>query len=113
MITPAGKECRFYYQDFHRGHSAQECRLVEQNPNSEPWKPKDCQECPVPGILLANSSPNLVLEAKISKGFMGFNRQMKVKASCSRHLIDVTEPHIGCPKCAQEKPGFQDLFGEG
>ncbi len=28
MINPAGQECRFYYQDFHRGRSEQECRLV-------------------------------------------------------------------------------------
>lgn len=112
MITPAGKECRFYYQDFHRGHSRQECRLIDQNPQSEPWKPEDCQTCIVPSILLANSSPDLVLEAKITKGFMGFNRKMKVTASCSRHLVKVSEPHIGCPQCAQEKPGFQDLFGE-
>jgi hypothetical protein len=110
MITPAGKECRFYYQDFHRGHSTQECRLVDQNPTSEPWRPKDCESCPVPGILLANSSPNLVLEASIKKSFM--SRKLKVKASCSRHLIDVDEPHIGCLKCAAEKPGFQALFGE-
>ncbi len=113
MITPAGKECRFYYQDFHRGHSAQECRLIDQNQKSEPWKPDDCQTCPVPGILLANSSPDLVLEASIKKGFMGLNRKMTVKATCSRHLIDVPEPHIGCSKCAKEKPGFQDLFGAG
>jgi len=112
MITPDGKDCHFYYQDFHRGHSAQECRLIGQSPNSEPWKPDDCLMCQVPNILLANSSPNLVLEANISKGFMGFNRKMKVKASCSRHLIDVVEPQVGCPECAQEKPGFQDLFGK-
>jgi len=25
----------------------------------------------------------------------------------------VPEPHVGCPKCAREKPGIRDLFGEG
>ncbi|PIE82072.1 MAG: hypothetical protein CSA11_01870 [Chloroflexi bacterium] len=113
MMTPAGKECRFYYQDFHRGHAVQECRLVKHNQKSEPWKPDDCRSCPVPGILLANSNPNLVLDARIKKGFMGFNRKLIVRAICSRHLIDVLEPHVGCPKCAAERPGFQDLFGEG
>lgn len=112
MITPTGKECRFYYQDFHRGHSAQECRLVEQNQSSDPWKPEDCEACPVPGILLANNSSHLVLEATVKKGIMGLNRKLKVRASCSRHLIDVSEPHIGCLKCAEERPGFQDLFGQ-
>jgi hypothetical protein len=112
MITPAGKECQYYYQDFHRGHSAQECRLIEQNPASRPWKPEDCTTCPVPGILMSNSSPDLVLKVTVKKGRFGLNRKLSVHAFCSRHLIDVPEPHVGCPKCAEEKPGFQELFGD-
>src|SRR5688572_8219728 len=27
MRTPAGKECDFYYEDFHRGRELQECRI--------------------------------------------------------------------------------------
>jgi hypothetical protein len=60
--------------------------------------------------LLANSSPNLVLQATVRKGLLGFNRRVEVKASCSRHLIPVQNPHVGCPKCAQEKPGLKALF---
>ncbi|HRQ36585.1 MAG TPA: hypothetical protein PLD25_01580 [Chloroflexota bacterium] len=112
MITPAGKECRFYYQDFHRGHSLQECRIVQANPKSKPWKPTDCQQCPVPEILLANSSPDLVLEGGIKAGLMGMNRRMEVKAFCSKHLVDVPEPQVGCRQCALEKPGLRELFGE-
>ncbi len=112
MVTPAGKECRFYYQDFFRGRSEQECRLVRNNPESADWKPGDCTDCPVPEILLANSSPDLVLEGKIKKGFMGMSRRVEVTAFCSRHLIDVSKPQVGCPQCAQEKPGFQELFGD-
>jgi hypothetical protein len=112
MRTPAGKECIFYYQDFHRGASTQECRLVDANPKSEAWKPSDCAACPVPGILLANSNPNLILEASIKKGFLGLNRRIEVHASCSRHLIDVPEPHIGCLQCAREKPGLRELLDE-
>lgn len=110
METPAGKECRFYYQNFHRGHSDQECRLIQANPNSPEWKPKDCFNCPVPEILQANSNPNLVLEGRIRKGFLGFNRRVEVTAFCSRHLIDVSTPHVGCPQCAQERPGIRELF---
>ena len=110
MKTPAGTECRFYYENFHRGRSEQECRLIDANPNSDAWKPEDCAKCPVPAILQANSDPNLVLEAKISKGFLGFGRKIEVKAFCSKHLIDVPEPRIGCPKCAKEKPGLDELF---
>ena len=112
MRTPAGKECQFYYQDFHRGASTQECRLIDANPNSEAWKPGDCANCPVPGVLMANSSPHLVLEATIKKGLFGLNRRIELRASCSRHLIDVPEPHVGCVKCAREKPGLSVLLSE-
>ena len=110
METPYGQECRFYYQNFHRGKSDQECRLIPANPNSPEWRPRDCEECPVPAILRANSSPDLVLEGTISKGLLGFNRRVEVKAFCSKHLIDVPKPHVGCPQCAREKPGLAELF---
>lgn len=111
MITPAGQECRFYYQDFHRGRSEQECRLIMNNPHSAEWRPSDCAICPVPEILRANSSPDLVLQATIKKGILGFNRHIEVTAFCSRHLIDVPKPQVGCPECAKEKPGLEELFG--
>jgi len=112
MITPAGQECRFYYQNFHRGHSDQECRLIQVNAHSQEWRPRDCAACPVPGILLANSNPNTVLEGTIKSGLLGFNRRVEVKAFCSKHLIDVPQPHVGCTQCALEKPGLRQLFGE-
>ena len=112
MRTPAGKECRFYYENFHRGRSDQECRLIDGNPSSEAWHPNDCQSCPVPAILAANSDPNLVLEGAVKKGFLNmFGRRIELKAFCSKHLVDVPEPKVGCPQCAREKPGLQDLFG--
>lgn len=111
MITPAGKECRFYYEDYHRGHEAQECRLIQANVNSLEWQPKDCSHCPVPGILAANNSPHLVLEATVKKGFLGLGRTVEVAAFCSKHLIDVPEPIVGCPQCARERPGLDQLFG--
>ena len=112
MRTPAGQECRFYYENFHRGRSDQECRLLDANPkNKIKWHPSDCAKCPVPAILQANSSPDLVLEAKLSKGFMNlFGRKVEIRAFCSKHLIDVAEPRVGCPQCAREKPGLSDLF---
>jgi hypothetical protein len=72
----------------------------------------DCYNCPVPDIIQANNSPDLVLEGTIKKGLLGFNRRVEVTAFCSRHLIDVPKPQVGCPKCAQERPGLQELFGE-
>lgn len=85
---------------------------MQGNSRSAEWKPSDCENCPVPDILLANSSPHLVLEGTIKKGVLGLNRHMEVTAFCSKHLIDVPKPHVGCPKCALEKPGLQELFGE-
>ena len=111
MINPAGQECRFYYQDYHRGRNEQTCRLIDGNPSSPDWQPKDCTNCPVPGILRANSSPNLVLQATVKKGLFGLNRHVEVTAFCSKHLIDVPKPHVGCPACAKEKPGLEELFG--
>jgi hypothetical protein len=110
MRTPAGKECRFYYQNFHRGRSIQECRLIQRNPRSPAWRPKDCFNCPIPDILRANSSPHLVLEGTVKKGFLGFNRRVEVSAFCSRHLVDVPNPQVGCPQCAMERPGLSQLF---
>lgn len=112
MKTPAGQECRFYYENFHRGRDDQECRLIQGNPKSPDWRPRDCTDCPVPGILQANSSPDLVLEAVVKAGFMGFSRRIEVRAFCSKHLVDVPRPHVGCPKCALEKPGLSQLFQE-
>lgn len=86
---------------------------MQANPKSKPWKPTDCQTCPIPEILLANSSPNLVLEGGIKVGLMGMNRRMEVNAFCSKHLVDVPEPQVGCKQCALEKPGLRELFGEG
>ena len=112
MQNPAGRECHFYYEDYHRGNDVQECRLIANNVESSPWKPKDCATCPVPEILQANSSPDLVLEGSIAKGFLGINRHVEVTAFCSLHLIDVPKPQVGCPQCALDKPGLRELFGE-
>ena len=60
MKTPAGKECKHYYQDFHRGRDIQECRLAKRNLDSEKWHPDDCSKCPVPEILMANADPDIV-----------------------------------------------------
>lgn len=110
MNTPDGRECRFYYQDYFRGRAVQECRLIKLNPRSPEWRASDCASCPVPDILLANGNPDLVLEAAVKKGVLGMGRRVEVSAFCSRHLIDVPKPAAGCPKCAAERPGLQDLF---
>lgn len=112
MRTPAGKECRFYYADFHRGRSTEECRLIAANPRSPSWRPKDCFVCPVPEILAANSNPDMVLEGTVRQGILGLGRRVEVNAFCSRHLVDVEEPRVGCRQCVLERPGLEHLFGD-
>lgn len=109
MRTPAGKECRHYYADFARGRAVQECRLARQNPDSQPWSPKLCAQCPVPDILHANSSPNLQLTLTIAPRLLGLGRKVTVKAECLRHRSDIADPFVGCPQCNAERPGL-DAF---
>jgi hypothetical protein len=105
MITPAGTECRYYYADYFRGRERQECRLIDQNPRSEGWKPELCRGCPVPGILRANACPHLVLEGSVVKRFLGLKRQVIVSAVCAKYLTEVPEPHVGCGHCHEERAG--------
>ncbi len=109
MITPAGDECRFYYEDYHRGREIQECRLIGRNPESEPWQPSLCSSCPVPSILRANASPNLALEGKVVRRFY-FQKRVEVFAVCSKHLVELPDPHIGCSQCRAESPGAEAIL---
>jgi hypothetical protein len=108
MRTPAGKECRYYYQDFHRGRNVQECRLIKENPASMPWHPSDCAKCPVPEILKANASANLELTLTVKPRLLVF-RQLQVEASCIKHHTVIEDPFVGCPACNAERPGL-DVF---
>lgn len=109
MRTPAGKDCRHYYQDFHRGRNVQECRLIKANRDSMPWRPRDCSKCPVPEILYANSSPDLELTVTVRPQFLGLGRQLEVSAYCSKHRCPVEDPMTGCGHCNAERPGL-DVF---
>lgn len=110
MRTPAGTECDYYYEDFNRGRSIQECR-IPKNENSAHWKPEYCAKCQVPGILRANASPDLILELNIKQTLLGFGRKLEVRAWCRRHEVDIEDPYIGCPICAEERPGL-NLFAQ-
>jgi hypothetical protein len=109
MRTPAGRECKHYYEDFHRGRNIQECRLIKVNLESKRWHLNDCVKCPVPVILHANASPDMELKVSVETRFLGFGRHIKVEASCLRHRIPIPDPHIGCPQCASSRDGL-DLF---
>jgi hypothetical protein len=113
MRTPAGKECRYYYEDFHRGRNRQECRLLQRNPRSEAWRPNDCKNCPVPDILWANASEHLQLEATIRPGFLGIGRHVEVTARCSKHNVEIPDPYVGCEQCAAERPDLSTFLQQG
>ena len=99
MRTPAGSECPHYFEDFHRGRNRQECRLVAQNPRSQPWQPDLCSGCSVPRIVLANACPHLVLHAQVRPRLLGLGRKVEVVAECRLSLATVAEPEIGCGRC--------------
>lgn len=109
MRTPAGRDCRHYYEDFHRGRNIQECRLIKGNPSSLPWQAKYCARCPVPDILNANASPNLELTLSVQPRLLGLGRRLVVAASCLKHQKPIADAYVGCPECNAEKPGM-DLF---
>ena len=108
MRTPAGKECRHYYEDYNRGRNIQECRLIKSNPDSMPWRPVDCSKCPVPAILYANASPLLELKLTVKTGFLGFRRNLSVEAFCGGKPLPLEEAYTGCDDL-KSSPGL-DLF---
>jgi len=113
--TPYGQECRFYFQDYFRGRSKQECRLlarnavarnaVARNAASERWEPSLCRACPVPAILRDNACPNMALEAQVKRGFLGLTRRVEVLAVCTLTATEVREPRVGCGHCHEHRPG--------
>jgi hypothetical protein len=101
MITPAGKDCKYYYEDFHR-RSFQECRLIARNPESPSWTPDLCGKCPVPDILRDNRCEHMLLKATVVSQFLVM-RRVKVDAYCEKHQRVIAEPRIGCGECARER----------
>ena len=110
MITPYGQHCRYYYQDFYRGRSTQECRLLQRRPQEERWEPSLCRGCRVPGILRANACPNMVLEGRIVRRFL-FWRRVAVSAFCLETMAEVENPYVGCGKCHLHRPAARELLG--
>lgn len=104
MRTPAGSECRYYYEDFHRGRELAECRLIQANQASLPWRPQLCASCRVPAVLRANGSAHLRLQLTVRKRFRWLAR-MELRAWCTAHSCAIEDPYHGCPLCLQEMLG--------
>jgi hypothetical protein len=101
MKTPAGIECRYFFGDYHRGKNREECRLLISTSPPLPWHPKLCFNCPVPGILRANSCEHMQLKPALKRPFPFLSQQVQVQAYCRKTHQDVKEPQIGCGECHQ------------
>jgi hypothetical protein len=106
MRTPAGKECRYFYGDYYRGRSQEECRLLKSASPPLVWSPNLCTDCPIPSIHFANSCQYMVLEASIGRPFPFFKKQVQVKTFCEKSHRAGFDPFIGCGECHPLPPEF-------
>lgn len=100
-MTKGRVNCRYFYGDYHRGRNLEECRLIEANPNSRPWRRKLCDTCPVPELLITSNSRDLMLEGEVKRKLIWENVEVTF-AICQKHLIELDNPRH-CPKCAEEQ----------
>jgi hypothetical protein len=108
MRTPAGFECPYFYGNYFRGRSQEECRLIGNAPPPENWSPNLCKSCPVPGIIRANACPNIVFEGHVEKKFFGLQKQVRARAFCKLSQKYVDEPEVGCGMCHPIPPIFME-----
>lgn len=99
MRTPFGKECPYFFGDYYRGRNQEECRLIQSSSSPKKWTSELCKNCPIPGILQANSCSNMILEAEVSSVIFGIGKHIAVTAYCTKSKKKVKEPHIGCGEC--------------
>jgi len=106
MRTPAGFDCKYFYGDYFRGRSVEECRLL-QGPGQK-WTADLCKTCPAPGIARANACEFLQLRATIARPLSAaFTRRVQITANCEKSKRDVSEPQIGCGECHPIPPIFE------
>jgi hypothetical protein len=105
-VPTTGKDCPYFYGDYHRGRHHEECRLIG---DSKPaWEIKYCKTCPVPDIVQANACSHMILSGEIRSGFFGLKRNVKINAYCTKTHQVVKNPYVGCGECHP----IIDLFKE-
>jgi len=104
MITPAGKECKYFYGDYYRGRNVEECRLLGDR--GLDWAAYLCKECPVPDILNANSCEHQRLTPALERPIFFMRPQVRITAYCTKAERSVDEPRIGCGLCHPDLPEF-------
>jgi hypothetical protein len=106
MRTPSGIECKYFYGDYFRGRSVEECRLLKAS--GENWTPDLCKTCPAPGISRANACEFLRLRGTVGRPLSAaFQRRVQLVTFCEKTNLDVKEPHIGCGECHPLPPIFE------
>ena len=106
MKTPFGSECPYFFGDYFRGRTLEECRLIGKQPPPRNWTPDLCKKCPVPSITRDNACQHMVLTAEVWNNLFGLFRGVKVSAHCTLSQSDVADPHIGCGQCHPLPPEF-------
>ena len=100
MRTPAGKECKYFYGNYFRGRSTEECRLLQAS--EQEWDAALCRTCPVPELLQANACEFLRLHGVVTRPFATlFQARVHISAYCDKVGRAVAEPEIGCGSCHQ------------
>lgn len=99
MAEKPPPNCRFYYEDYHRGRAVNECRLPRTR-DSLVWERNICDTCPVPGILRETNCAHLAIEGTIRKKLL--SRRMEVFVVCTKHLVQL-EDGAHCPQCQAEQ----------
>ncbi len=106
MRTPAGFECNYFYGDYYRGRSVEECRLLKAS--GQNWTPDLCKTCPAAEIARANACESLQLRATVARPLSAaFMRRVQITAYCEKSGRDVKEPQIGCGECHPIPPIFE------
>jgi len=105
-VPTTGKECPYFYGDYHRGRNYEECRLITDS--KPPWEIKYCKTCPVPEIVRANACPTMILSGEIKPVFLGLNKKVSITAYCTKTHKDVDNPYIGCSECHPILETFKD-----
>lgn len=103
MKTPAGSECKYFYGDYYRGRSREECRLL-----GPAWVRSLCSTCPVPSIDRANACEFMRLRAEVTRPVAAaFQKRVKVNSFCEKTGRKDFDPHIGCGECHPLPPIFE------
>ncbi|MBI3159263.1 MAG: hypothetical protein HYZ26_06660 [Chloroflexi bacterium] len=104
MLTPSGRECRYFYGDYYRGRHHEECRLLKAAGLA--WRPQHCKTCPMPDIQRDNACEHLEFAPSLKRPFLILAEQVQLTAHCNKCACEVSEPRIGCGQCHALPPIF-------